>query len=547
MGTAVRFNDLLQTVLAAPADGQVATVTLWRQCVDLLAQNDRADRAAIAPRDAERLLERLAALRERVDLQQRMATVVELGSRLRSPRLIAFLAADVPAVAVAALSRARLPDGAWPDIISRVGPTGRGALRGRSDLGTLARRALDSFGPVDLVLRDESGGGAAAPLPPPPPVARDGEQIRRLVDRIEQFTSARAKDGGAARPDSAEADAIVRFQFETDAQGHIVAIAGAPRAAAVGLSIADAGLDAQWGPDGHAQGAFRRRGAFRDARFGIETGALAGEWLLSGAPRFEPSSGRFTGYDGVARRPSPHERAPRGTAEESIEALSAGSMRQLIHELRTPLNAIIGFAEIIAGQLFGPASESYRAMAAQIIADAGRLLAIFDDLDLASRVTRGDDGARPRLIQPGSLIERAIATYRGEGSAPRIGVAVAEGLPQVRVDPAQGERMVLHLVRTLVAVSAADETLTIDCREEEGRVVIAASRPRALDGLDEQALLDPGYGPDGDWPDGPLLGVGFAFRLIRSLARNAGGSFDFAGPRFVLGLPVAQRRGEAQP
>src|SRR3546814_18693449 len=43
-GILVRFNDLMQTVLAAEGRSGLGAVTLWRQCVDLLAQNDRHDR-----------------------------------------------------------------------------------------------------------------------------------------------------------------------------------------------------------------------------------------------------------------------------------------------------------------------------------------------------------------------------------------------------------------------------------------------------------------------------------------------------------------------
>ena len=35
----MRFNDLMQTVLAADDRAGLGAVTLWRQCVDLLAQH----------------------------------------------------------------------------------------------------------------------------------------------------------------------------------------------------------------------------------------------------------------------------------------------------------------------------------------------------------------------------------------------------------------------------------------------------------------------------------------------------------------------------
>src|SRR3546814_9429436 len=76
-----------------------------------------------------------------------MSTVIDLGSRLRSPALIKFFAADRPSICAAAMTRAQLGDGLWPEIMGDLSPIGRGVLRNRTDMGPLARRALASFGP----------------------------------------------------------------------------------------------------------------------------------------------------------------------------------------------------------------------------------------------------------------------------------------------------------------------------------------------------------------------------------------------------------------
>ncbi len=67
--------------------------------------------------------------------------------------------------------------------------------------------------------------------------------------------------------------------------------------------------------------------------------------------------------------------------------------------------------------------------------------------------------------------------------------------------------------------------------------VITATRPRAIAGLNEAALLDPGYSPDGDWPGAPALGLGFALRLVRNLAEAGGGALVIGDRRFSLYLP----------
>ncbi|WP_311269913.1 HAMP domain-containing sensor histidine kinase [Sphingobium sp. WCS2017Hpa-17] len=588
----MRFNDLLQTVLAADDRGGLGAVTLWRQCVDLLAQRDRVDRALMDASERGALLDRLSALRPHLTETQRIATVVELGGRLRSPSLVAFFANDRPSIAAAAAARAQLPDGAWVDLLSHLTPTARGVLRGRRDIGAATRQALAAFGPHDLVLsterrdmvgdedmilsadmqvdREPEATKGPAPFDPPvPPAAasvetppatnvtplraQSGEegQIRNLVDRIARFTSNRkppeAANSDAANSDNGGPPAPRLFAFETDAEGVILWIDQGPRAALIGLDLGVVALEGDSGPDAHVAGAFARRSAFQNGRFTIVGGVMAGEWRLSATPFFDTRSGRFQGYRGQARRPFLHEVAsePRPAAM-AIAGLSADSLRQLVHELRTPLNAILGFAEIIEQELFGAAGVAYRDMAGKIAVDARHLLAAFDDLDLAARVSRGDGATVPQLIDPALLVTQVATRFRDQG-APEIDIAIAPGLPQVRVDPVQGERMVQHLLRTVLSVAPPAETVTGACWFQPdggaGRVVFAVDRPSTLAGMEETQLLDPGYDGTGDWVDGPLLGLGFSLRLIRGLAATSGGGLVIEPGRLLLTIPAVAAAG----
>ncbi|WP_336961208.1 HAMP domain-containing sensor histidine kinase [Sphingobium aquiterrae] len=573
----MRFNDIMQTVLAAEGQGNGA-VTLWRQCVDLLAQYDRPGRPPLDSQDREALLDRMGTLRERLSETQRIATVVELGSRLRSTTLLRFFAQDRPAICAAAMSRARLPESAWLALLPELGPTARGVLRGRRDLGEETRRALDSFGQVDLVLPMGDTAWQAmdtapsdSPLLLDTPTAEaawpqgaspeDGNQIRRLVDRIERFTAtyrpqpmgvvdtgrdadADVDSGDAAAP---LADMVPRtFAFETDAAGIVTWVGHGPRAALIGLSIAEPAATGGSGPDGNVAGAFARRSAFQNGRFIIAGGVLGGEWRMSAIPFFDPRSGRFQGFRGQARRPHLHEvpSTPPSSDILALGGLSADSVRQLVHELRTPLNAIMGFAEIIEQQLFGPAGNQYRDMARQIMGDARHLLAAFDDLDLAARVARGGEASSPKAIDPALMVARVAMRFRegrAEG-ATAIDIAMAPDLPAASADPAQAERMIQHLLRTLVSVCGEGEGLTGACAHRPGKdggvIMLGIDRPAALAGIDEAQLLDPGYGEDGEWPDAPLLGLGFSLRLIRSLAASIGGTLDVTDDRLVLSMPA---------
>lgn len=572
----MRYNDLTQTILAVEDRTGNAAASLWRQCVDMLAQHDQAGRMMLAQDDRAALVARLNDLRTELSEAQRIASVVELGSRLRSPALVEFFATDRPAVCVAALARARLPDAMWPVLLSRLGPTARGVLRGRRDMGPETRRALDAFGPTDLVLGDDGAAvvsndigtagvadlGAELLLDTPQPTEQaeaepQGErsQIRQLVERIERFTSTgklrtigMPAEAQTLHPASEQA-ALRSFPFETDAEGTVIWVGEASRLALVGLSLAQIALPGETGPDGHVAGAFARRSSFQHGRFFIGEGLYEGEWRLSAVPFFDPASGRFQGYRGQARRPLMHEIPHTATGSAPVAAAqpSLDSVRQLIHELRTPLNAILGFAEIIEQQLFGPAGVHYREMAGNILSDARRLLAAFEEIDAAARAaaSQADAGAAPpkSAVDVGALVDQAAGLFAAEGGS-RLRIAASAELPRAFVEPVQAERMIQHLVRTLMPLTQGDEpvqgALWFQPDGAGGRLILGFDRPARLRGLDEHELLDPGYGSDGDWPDAPLLGLGFSMRLVRSLAQAQDCALRIEAERILLEMPVAQ-------
>lgn len=558
----MRFNDLMQTVLSAESRTGPGAVTLWRQCVDLLAQHDRSERPMPAD-DREALLGRLTNLRFQLTEAQRIATVVELGSRLSSPTLVEFFSNDRPSIAAAAMARARLADDGWASLLPRLTPTARGVLRGRRDIGPETRRALESFGAADLVLtteRDDAFPAQAMLLTPEMAIRAaevdapdtdvirpDGKsQIRNLVDRIQRFT--RTKRQSVPSETSDPETATRSFAFETDANGTIIWVDQRPRTALIGLALNEAALDGGSGPDGHVAGAFARRSGFRHGRYQIVGGTLAGEWRLSATPFFDPRSGRFQGYRGQARRPYIHEVAiPSDTALASVAGFPADSLRQLVHELRTPLNAILGFAEIIEQELFGAAGPNYRDMAGKIAVDARHLLTAFDELDLAARTHRNDGVNTPHVIDPALLISQVVGRFcdQSHGTDSRVDIQLSPDLPSVRIDPAQGERMVQHLLRTLISVTPPGENVTGACWFQPdgaaGQVMLAFDRPSSLKGMEEKELLDPGYTAEGDWADGPLLGLGFSLRLIRSLATGCGATLEIEEERLLLSVPALAR------
>ena len=522
----MRFDDMLATVLAQPADSPLARATMWRQLVDLAAQGRGGD-PALQAQAAQRLRE----LRDDVPMAVRAEVARALAGRPLPSAIVALFAEEKPAIAAPLLRLARLSAQEWVALLPTLPIGARALLRHRDDLAPEVRAALASFGAADLVLQQEVVEGEQQ--------VDGGEQIRDLITRIDAFQRRRS-EGSDAQPRIAEAPpAPGSFRFETDGEGVVRWVVGVPRGPLIGETIALPGEGAH-GVDGHVAGAFRRRAPFRDARLSVAgEGAAAGEWRISAVPFFDARDGRFLGYRGTGRRPRADERAQR-IAGLFGSGMAADSLRQLVHELRTPINAISGFAEMIAEQMLGPIVEIYRARAAEIVAQAHRLLGAIDDLDVAAKIETHRLQLEHEAVDVAALLTAAAADHAALANerGAIIALDVAPGVAHAAGDAAAVGRMCARLVAATVGLAERGETITLRLVQEAETLQVTVTRPAALTGQDEPTLLDPGYGPEGESPDAPSLGLGFSLRLVRNLATAAQGGFEIGAERFELRLPV---------
>ncbi|WP_375270831.1 sensor histidine kinase [Sphingomonas sp.] len=553
----MRFDDSLKTVLAADVSTSFGARAAFRQLTDLIARGR-------APAD-DLLLDRLRTLRALVPAATRSS--VARGLALADPpvALVALFADDEPEVAAAVLRIAQLAPEEWELLIPRLSPMGRSVLRQRRDLPPIATRSLESLGSTDFSLSDQRPRSAlpvqdervsAATRAPelvipiiPSSAARDREQpaqatnaserfeIADLVHRIEEFQRGR---NTPFAPNEAEAAQVASFRFETDADGIIRWIDSAPRGAVIGTHLAHAGV-ARTGVDGVAAGAFRKRAAFADARLVIAGNSpLGGDWRIAGVPVFEQSSGRFLGYRGSARRPRIEEDAVRARpAEVTIDRRGAEGLRRLVHELRTPTNAIAGFSELIERQMLGPVPETYRERAAAIRSQVSGLIGAIEDLDMAARIEAAALDLRADVIALAPLLSRVAEDLAPLATRREVTLLVPDAADaRVAADPIAVERVISRLIATLLSASAPGEALQVAVGSVGETVHVSVDRPAAFVGRDDAALLH--LDEQNDDADGaPLLGVGFALRLVRNLAAELGGQLSFEPARLTVALPQA--------
>lgn len=339
-----------------------------------------------------------------------------------------------------------------------------------------------------------------------------------------------APEGKAGPPD--------QFTLTTGIDGAIATVTGVPLGTVYGLSIAVPAAGGTRGVDASVATAFSRRMPIRGGRADLGSAAgLGGEWRIDADPQFDRTSGRFVGYLGIVRRPMAWESA--GSADDDSALAGRDGLRQIVHELRTPLNAIMGFSEIIEQQIFGPVTAEYRDMAQRIQRDARQLLNGFDDLDTALRLDRNaiDDpeGTVPLSDLVGRLQMKVQPLLDHAGAHLAIG-PLPEGAV-IAMSTQALDRIVPRIVATLIGSCAPGETLRLTFAAQAGTVDLQISRPAALAGLDEEALLDVDRSDIAAGAGGPLLGLGFSLRLVRNLLANQGGRMRVLADALCLTLP----------
>jgi hypothetical protein len=523
----VRFDDRLLTVLNQPAEDRHDAAVRWRQLVDLVA---RAGANSASPVVAN-ALEAIRSEAGRVDEPLRAAAARAVAALPLPLGLLEYFASDSLAVSAPVLAAVTLDAHQWQVVHAAADE------ETRRFIATLhPELSMEPHVETAAAERVHAGAATEAPAAPPSPMQPASPSLHEVVERIERRRRLRA---GQVAPSveevTAPAGSPALFRWECGPGGEIAWVEGAPRGPLIGRSIARPLQGDGDRVDQDVVRAFSMRAPFRDASLTVTAGGpVSGEWKISGVPAFDPSDGRFAGYRGVALREVPVPSAP-AQPQESIPDVLADpdSLRELVHEIKTPLNAIIGFAEIIEGQYLGPADRGYRDRAAEIVRQARLLLTGIDDLDFAAKVHSASGAARER-VDLGALVEREadelrrIARERGvelDVQRSRADVAAA-------VQPELADRLLFRLFGAISDRAERGERLQLTVEQANGSVRISLTRPSALRGMSDAELFETVRGSEG--------GQGsFRLRLVRGLARIAGGDLTSGRDSFALVFPRA--------
>jgi len=218
--------------------------------------------------------------------------------------------------------------------------------------------------------------------------------------------------------------------------------------------------------------------------------------------------------------------AERGAAE----ALRSKSefIAHMSHELRTPLNAVIGFSEVIADGLYGPAGHPKYSEYARDIGDAGRSLhaKIGDVLEFANI----EAGRYPLVPSSVNLREIALATveeHKGRAFSRRIhfDIGVAEPVT-VRADALAVKRVLANLIDNALRYTAEGGAVEVDVRAEEGAGLLVVRDSGTGFSIRESGVAGKPFQRFDR--GGTVTGAGLGLAIAMELARRMGATVQLA-------------------
>jgi signal transduction histidine kinase len=188
------------------------------------------------------------------------------------------------------------------------------------------------------------------------------------------------------------------------------------------------------------------------------------------------------------------------------------------HELRTPLNAVIGFAELLATEIFGPVGDPrYLGYIQDIRTSGTHLLSLINDILDLSKLDSGDTNLNEEEVGIDDLIEAPLHMVAASAANKSLTLRhiVEAHLPRVLVDRRRVQQVLINLLSNAIKFTPDGGNILLTVRRSGDEIVIAVS--------------DTGIGMSpADIPK--------AFELFRQIDSHLSRSYEGAG----LGLPLAR-------
>lgn len=221
------------------------------------------------------------------------------------------------------------------------------------------------------------------------------------------------------------------------------------------------------------------------------------------------------------------------------DAVKTAILRSVSHDLRTPLTTMRAATEALTSSTLALDDADRAELVEAVRIESRRLAHLVENLLELSRLEAGAARPRRELLTLDDLVGRTLAGFDRE--ADRIRVELPDGLPPVRVDGAQVERILHNLVDNALKFSPEQCLVEITAEGREGEVLVRiADHGPGIPAGEVARIFEPFEHAVGGAPG---HGVGLGLAVARGFADANQGLLwaeetPGGGATFVLSLPA---------
>ena len=232
-----------------------------------------------------------------------------------------------------------------------------------------------------------------------------------------------------------------------------------------------------------------------------------------------------------------------------LEESSASKSRILVtmsHELRTPLTSIVALVDrmILQQEKVGPLNDRQRRYLEGIQESSAELKMHIDDLLDVARIEADQLELQMVELEPGPEIQTVMAAMRPQAADKSIELVenIASDLRPIDADRARFFQIVAHLVSNACKFSPPDATITIEAKNEPGRVRIAVSDSGVGLSEDERSQLFTKFFRADNSLNREVAGTGLGLYIAKHLVNAHNGdiwveSVEGRGSTFTFTVP----------
>jgi cell cycle sensor histidine kinase DivJ len=159
---------------------------------------------------------------------------------------------------------------------------------------------------------------------------------------------------------------------------------------------------------------------------------------------------------------------------DGIEIAKGRFLASVSHELRTPLNAIIGFADMLANEMFGPFNDPRQKEYARLIGDSGQhLLSVVNAILDVSKIESGHYDIEPEPFRFAEALDMCFSMMVLQARAKDISlVRTMDGsVGEICADRRAVQQILINLVSNAVKFTPEGGTIEVAAEVKDGKLV----------------------------------------------------------------------------